>query len=574
MSQDPFVSIRTTQRVPRSCTSCSSRKVRCDKSIPCDTCIRRGQPEACVRELVIVRGEMTTYRDAPHVPTYEELNSENERLRQEVEALKAQIFGSSSILSSHDLAGHTMDPLLRKRQIDQDEEGLEQKLWDSLASVLPATKPVVSSWDDIVLPTRSCSEFLVDYDEKWNSWVHYALEYPHFRVECDGFMTAMANGIPIEYADISWMAVYFSVMSAALLMMDDDEAEKLTLHEPFEHQVLSQIWYNTAIFCLHRTDFMRVPNIRCVQAIAILGICFNNFGDSDLGQHMWSCALRIAQRIGLDTPYSELAGKHLGEESQHRLWWTLVICEWLSLPCHPPAVDELDFDVPYPQAPLPPPSTVAGSNHEHPVHYHIFMARTANVWHRFLKAVRLGHETIEDKVRIVRAVDEELAAIINTLPPHLQPDMDSGDDEEQLHHVRSKESWVTWQRFDLTLVLLHLRIRVNRTLQEQWLSTSNPNRPDWARTVSVSSSVSIIWINSNWGQPASMRKQWALSYHIFTAAILLLREFDDSERNQDEGHREVICTAIEMLDQVKSRNALAHHASLILRERLDSIRLV
>lgn len=330
------------------------------------------------------------------------------------------------------------------------------------------------------------------------------------------------------------------------------------------------MWYDAAIFCLHRADFMRVPHIRSVQAIAILGICFNNFGNSDLGQHMWSCALRIAQRIHLDTPFSQLAAKHLSEEAQHRLWWTLVICEWLCLPYHPPAFDEIDFDVPYPTAPLHSPSA-AGSNQEHPVHYHIFMARTATAWHRFLKAVRLGFHSLEETIRVIRAADEELAAIIDTLPVHLQPELGAGIEEEQEPHSRTAASWVTWQRFDLTLVLLHLRVRVNRALQDQWLSSSSQQRPEWARTISVRSSVSIIWINSNWSLPSSMRKQWALSYQIFTAALTLLRDMHASEADSGQEHREVVHTAIELLDQVKSRNALAYHASSILQEKLGSL---
>lgn len=53
--------LRTTQRAPRSCRSCSSRKVKCDKAVPCSTCIKRGEADACVREVVIVRGEVITY---------------------------------------------------------------------------------------------------------------------------------------------------------------------------------------------------------------------------------------------------------------------------------------------------------------------------------------------------------------------------------------------------------------------------------------------------------------------------------------------------------------------------------
>jgi hypothetical protein len=73
---------------------------------------------------------------------------------------------------------------------------------------------------------------------------------------------------------------------------------------------------------------MRVSRIHTVQAIAVLGMCFNNWGDVDIGQHMWSSALRIARKIGLNTPYSNAAASCLSAEGQHRLWWTLVICEW------------------------------------------------------------------------------------------------------------------------------------------------------------------------------------------------------------------------------------------------------
>jgi len=207
----------------------------------------------------------------------------------------------------------------------------------------------------------------------------------------------------------------------------------------------------------------------------------------------------------------------------------------------------------------------------------------------------MGTASVEETIQAVRAADDELAGIIDTLPYHLQPDADTASEEVQLHHVDTSESWVMWQRFDLTVVLLHLRVRVNRTLQDHWLSASNQHHPNWARSISVRSAVSIIWINNNWGQPASMRKQWyvykcrmhllvqpshdgtkldrALSHHIFTAALLLLREWQDSEGGQDQGHRDIIHSALELLDQVSSRNALAHQASLVLRERIYSIGL-
>ena len=87
---------------------------------------------------------------------------------------------------------------------------------------------------------------------------------------------------------------------------------------------MSRLWYDAAIFSLYQADFMRIPHIHTVQAIAILGICFNNLGDVEVGQHLWSSALRIARKIGLHTHYSDVAASCLSAEGQHRLWWTLV----------------------------------------------------------------------------------------------------------------------------------------------------------------------------------------------------------------------------------------------------------
>jgi len=98
--------------VPKSCRSdldnatCPSQlhsllfpQGRYDRSVPCGTCIRRGNPEAYNRELVIIRGEVTTYRDSPQLPTYDELKNENERLRHEIKVIKAERIGARPNLS-------------------------------------------------------------------------------------------------------------------------------------------------------------------------------------------------------------------------------------------------------------------------------------------------------------------------------------------------------------------------------------------------------------------------------------------------------------------------------------------
>jgi len=72
---------------------------------------------------------------------------------------------------------------------------------------------------------------------------------------------------------------------------------------------------------------------------------------------------------------------------------------------------------------------------------------------------------------------------------------------------------------------------------------------------------------------ALIRLYRALAYHIFTSTILLLRECEDDRSRYDGGHDKVISVALNLLDQVSSKNAIAKYASAILRDRIDSIGL-
>jgi hypothetical protein len=104
----------------------------------------------------------------------------------------------------------------RKHRSDHDDEGLEDKLWDSLSAASIGIGSTVTTWADVILPDRNCSKQLIAYDRKWNSWVHYAVEYPKFEKECDSFISAIEAGSAIKTQNPSWMAVYFSVLSVSV----------------------------------------------------------------------------------------------------------------------------------------------------------------------------------------------------------------------------------------------------------------------------------------------------------------------------------------------------------------------
>lgn len=65
----------------------------------------------------------------------------------------------------------------------------------------------------------------------------------------------------------------------------------------------------------------------------------------------------------------------------------------------------------------------------------------------------------------------------------------------------------------------------------------------------------------------------ALSYHIFTAAILLLHESQQTEEADAYNLNDVIMKAVTLLDSVKIQSALAHRASTILKAKIEAMQL-
>ncbi|TXT04387.1 hypothetical protein VHUM_04154 [Vanrija humicola] len=92
---------RVSQRASNSCAFCTKRKIKCNKAIPCDNCIRRGHPESCTRLPAIVRGRLinapSAAQRAPLTPDQirllreGQLQRENVGLRRRVGDLESRI---------------------------------------------------------------------------------------------------------------------------------------------------------------------------------------------------------------------------------------------------------------------------------------------------------------------------------------------------------------------------------------------------------------------------------------------------------------------------------------------------
>jgi hypothetical protein len=144
-------------------------------------------------------------KDPSDMPSYQELLEENQRLR-------------NSLAAANSKALDRPEPSLPMRpkkpqHLLESPDALEQMLLESPPSAYDSYQNLDQA--HIIVPSRECSNALVAYDKKWNSWVHYALEYPTFEHEHENFMDSLENGATLSDLDPAWLSVYFSVLSVS-----------------------------------------------------------------------------------------------------------------------------------------------------------------------------------------------------------------------------------------------------------------------------------------------------------------------------------------------------------------------
>ncbi|RDW67513.1 hypothetical protein BP6252_08909 [Coleophoma cylindrospora] len=192
------------------------------------------------------------------------------------------------------------------------------------------------------------------------------------------------------------------------------------------------------------------------------------------------------------------------------------------------------------------------------------MAQISISLFRFHRAFRT--QPSEQIGNIVRTSDAELANIISSLPQHLQPDEPRTDATEKRDVLNP---WIPWQKWDLTQTFLYYRMKINCTVQLEWLLT--PHLFEGQRSICLDAIRMMLWIRRNWDQPVARRRQWALSTHIFSAGVTLTLEakYRTTDIAQDWILDSKRC--VELLQEVQSQNEVAKEGAAILQDLIKDV---
>lgn len=191
----------------------------------------------------------------------------------------------------------------------------------------------------MLLPSRRQVEQLVDYHIECLLWYHASFLGPHFRANlaafydrCDGQVEAVEENRGVADLDLQWVALLFSVLSGTLTCAPAQQALTWGFRAPESH-ALCKHWFQAALACLTRDQYMANHSVHSCQAIATMTISAHLLGFSNTQSIQLAAAVRIAQSLGLHRLGENDDGLVTADiEQGRRVWNQLCSQDWFGIP--------------------------------------------------------------------------------------------------------------------------------------------------------------------------------------------------------------------------------------------------
>ncbi|KAL4891255.1 hypothetical protein BDV59DRAFT_194450 [Aspergillus ambiguus] len=382
--------------------------------------------------------------------------------------------------------------------------GVRQAEGQIVAWQRPDGRPsTLCSGDDSLqtIPSRSLSEAIIHFSLRTLGFIHCAVRANVFYSEHQDLWTKLSQGDVSGAGNHHWMAVYYALLTTGLYFID---IEDLSTNHHLEIQQrccgltgnnlkenkshLARIWYDACLRELELAKFAGKASLRTIQAIAILTLCNLNFGEMERESLLHGLAVNAARYLGMHRLGTEgkhpqdLAAKALwssqaDRELGRRLWWTLVICDWLGCWSRSPSIYPESFDCNLTRGAFDyeilldaTPSSIVS-----PLDYHLVMKKLAYFVFTRFKAKRQGvADTLSKSVEHLEEIKRSSSLLNADIPSSF---------DGTLH-------WTIFPRYLLTQVLDYLKMSLAQLFLFRALETSQEEI--YARAEAVRSAESIL----------------------------------------------------------------------------------
>ncbi|KAF7560973.1 hypothetical protein G7046_g3185 [Stylonectria norvegica] len=546
------------KRQPLSCLACRQHKLRCDRRVPCSTCIRYRREAQCRQNPAPSRrrrGVSVSASDQPGFVGDGDGDESAEGVTAHENDARLGADEDDEVHARSTVYTHNVRQQQNQQQYQQPlpqplhppppetelavSEGfaslarllglgvaMEGPPPPSLTQVLAEANRVeqLSSWWSFldmhhrkrlwrqqlaaVLPSRSQCDLLTNYYLEHINWIFQIVHVPSFRREYAQFWDEGVDGV-----DLIWLSLLFTVVSVGALYVPLETVEVVGCpRDSIRH--LAHVWHLASQHALRAGEYEAKPCLVQLQTFSVTQLYWyatNNIEtmNSHLGQ-----AIRNAQAIGLDRDTA--ASTCLEDELRHRIWWDLVDSDMFQTIC----LDRQPMiRLHHPGVPLPlncrdhdiTETSISPRPIDEPTEMsmNIFRAQIFQMLNRHFCA---GNGDNLGSYEAVRALDAEIMDLVSKLPWYFQLD----DDGRPPRMAEPLCEILTWQNHILRTCVSTQRIRMFRP----YLSARVEDA--WHNCVKAAEDALVVYRTLRKDRaPTSRQKFFAPAYQVFSVAVTI-----------------------------------------------------
>lgn len=341
-----------------SCLPCRVHKQRCDKSVPCQTCLRYNRQDEChqnpppgsrmtvhlKRQFSLVKpGVPVSNVVQPHRPLGDDSASRTKLVRNAEVTTRQTSPSIDKSDSSNSCPGARPSKFASPTAGQKEHTSVSQLAQNGrdvhgLASILDAP---VNFWKRHliqILPSRAVCDVLVSYYFENINWLFQTLHEPSFRQGYATFWTEDAAEI-----DLAWLALLYIMLSLSSLHIPHNVATTIGIN-PENSKAVAQRWYTASQQALHSSGCDSRPSLTGLQVFLVSqsywiatrdpGILYSlvlpsssllcSFHLTENSGSQLGKAVTQAQALELGKESPHDLGNYLEREMRHRIWWDLV----------------------------------------------------------------------------------------------------------------------------------------------------------------------------------------------------------------------------------------------------------
>lgn len=264
-------SVRARRKPPQrrtlNCLPCRSLKLKCNRRAPCESCIRHGREDACLRNPP-PQAQSSQPGALSNVLTLETV-------------LPAPSPTQTPLPRGVDWPIHRIEaPIIRAQQLQPQQ----RPAVTTPSPFLPMAKARIASRtaaDTIELleqlaqqlPMQSQCDILLSFYELHMNWVYSVIDMPNFRKQYNAFWLTRAD------VDLAWVALLYAILCVSVIYAPPEILQILEFGRTAVE--LADKWYFASRQCLFAANCESRPSLTQLQSFIITQLYWHATNDPE-----------------------------------------------------------------------------------------------------------------------------------------------------------------------------------------------------------------------------------------------------------------------------------------------------